>query len=510
MRLFRSNLVLLLLLVSLAFQPVFAQTACAPSAMSTGGTAQVAPGIALLLRDSPGFAGVPLLTLPENTSLVLLEGALCQEGALWWRVQDASGTQGWAAEHDGSTILMLQTVAPVQPPTAEPLVPVAISPDAAPSSIPTALLPVELDFLPEVIVNTAPPGVIGVFGSRIGAYVDAASLRVIWQFDALSFGQGSISVTGRLTAAHYVLSGHSTWIIAPDNLKLIAQIPGESWSPLAISPDGRWLAVSHGGPTLGLFDLQAEDIPGSRRGIASVEPVSLAFAPDSARLAVGERSGAVFVVDAATSEIGPVMPLDMGVDLSVRFLRWSGESRLAAIGRDVLYLMDVPALAPDVEQAARLVTDGWTTRAVIREGWLYLDKYTPTVGNMLVRINAVTGDTLVQDDLGAPTFNNDGSRGLIDNESGVAFYDAISSVPLAVFPGVPYRTSGVMDADGQQWAVFLSDPESPRLQFFQHPNYTTPAAEIPFPPANPPRQLQMQFVNGSLFVLADGQLWKAA
>ncbi len=69
--------------------------------LSVGGTARVVTTYGLSLKDRPatGAAGaVEVRILPYDTVAQVVEGYRCNFGYVWWQLQLADGTSGWAAE----------------------------------------------------------------------------------------------------------------------------------------------------------------------------------------------------------------------------------------------------------------------------------------------------------------------------------------------------------------------------------------------------------------------------
>lgn len=88
---------------------VSAQDACSglvPSRLEVGATVRVVydgDGIGSELRNNPGkeTSGSQFLqAVPEGTVFTLLEGPVCLDGALWWRVNLPDGSEAWSAEGD--------------------------------------------------------------------------------------------------------------------------------------------------------------------------------------------------------------------------------------------------------------------------------------------------------------------------------------------------------------------------------------------------------------------------
>jgi len=77
-------------------------------------------GDVLYLRDEAGTSGEILMYLYDNDRVTLLDGPVSADGFVWWQVEAADGTVGWAAAASGevSTLLPLESVIPTQTPEA--------------------------------------------------------------------------------------------------------------------------------------------------------------------------------------------------------------------------------------------------------------------------------------------------------------------------------------------------------------------------------------------------------
>jgi hypothetical protein len=68
--------------------------------LEIGSMAQVAftDGTSSRLRQMPTTGSQEIALMPEGTSFLVLDGAICADGYRWWQLQLDDGTVGWAAE----------------------------------------------------------------------------------------------------------------------------------------------------------------------------------------------------------------------------------------------------------------------------------------------------------------------------------------------------------------------------------------------------------------------------
>jgi len=86
-----------------------------PTVLNRGMTVRVITnGDVLYLRDGAGTDGEILLHLYDNDRVTLLDGPTPADGYVWWQVEAADGTIGWAAAASGevSTLLPLESIIP--------------------------------------------------------------------------------------------------------------------------------------------------------------------------------------------------------------------------------------------------------------------------------------------------------------------------------------------------------------------------------------------------------------
>lgn len=70
-----------------------------PETVIVNGYAQVinTEGVGLSLRGGPSTDNVKLLTVPEGTTALVIEGPAEGSGFTWWKVRLEDGTEGWMA-----------------------------------------------------------------------------------------------------------------------------------------------------------------------------------------------------------------------------------------------------------------------------------------------------------------------------------------------------------------------------------------------------------------------------
>jgi WD40 repeat protein len=94
----------------------------------------------------------------------------------------------------------------------------------------------------------------------------------------------------------------------------------ENWRPIAIAPDGKWLAVGHGDGTVRIWDTVKEMNVMTTIGIARTVLKghtgwvrAVAVAPDGMWLASGGEDGAVRIWDTAAGQARAMMRIDSTV-----------------------------------------------------------------------------------------------------------------------------------------------------------------------------------------------------
>jgi serine/threonine protein kinase len=60
----------------------------------------VASGEPLRIRIHPGIAFQIIDTIPEGTTMTIIDGPECEDGYMWWKIDNSEGLIGWAAEGD--------------------------------------------------------------------------------------------------------------------------------------------------------------------------------------------------------------------------------------------------------------------------------------------------------------------------------------------------------------------------------------------------------------------------
>jgi hypothetical protein len=71
-----------------------------PSRLSVGMDATVSYRLSLRLRirESPGLSSNVITAMNRGTEMKIIEGPVCQDGYLWWKIQKDNGVSGWSAE----------------------------------------------------------------------------------------------------------------------------------------------------------------------------------------------------------------------------------------------------------------------------------------------------------------------------------------------------------------------------------------------------------------------------
>jgi serine/threonine protein kinase len=81
-----------------------AQTSCSslmPTRLSKGSRAQVSKnGVANKIRDGAGINYAKIGSIPAGGLVDLLDGPICADGYLWWKIMASNGKTGWTAEGD--------------------------------------------------------------------------------------------------------------------------------------------------------------------------------------------------------------------------------------------------------------------------------------------------------------------------------------------------------------------------------------------------------------------------
>ncbi|MCB9454012.1 MAG: SH3 domain-containing protein [Anaerolineaceae bacterium] len=118
--LFLCTAVLLLLAVAMLVPPlpVGAQGNCLTPRLVVDGQGRVTPGSANRIRDAASTSGAQVGQIPAGGVFDVLEGPLCVEGFLWWRVA-YDGVEGWTVEGNTSDYFVepVEADTPVETPT---------------------------------------------------------------------------------------------------------------------------------------------------------------------------------------------------------------------------------------------------------------------------------------------------------------------------------------------------------------------------------------------------------
>jgi hypothetical protein len=86
---------------------------------------------ALKVRENPGLSSPEIKTQPKGTSGKILEGPVCADNYVWWKVKYQDGTTGWSAQDWLEILVITPTFTPA------PLLTLTLTPTPTPISMPT-------------------------------------------------------------------------------------------------------------------------------------------------------------------------------------------------------------------------------------------------------------------------------------------------------------------------------------------------------------------------------------
>lgn len=263
-----------------------------PSRLQIGTLAQVSPGLPNNMRDQPSANGTKIGIIPAESVISVVEGPVCADGYVWWRVQYEDLT-GWTVEGGAGEYWLVPIEIPeglITPLNAQFLVPIHELKGAENVAYGMALNPEN----PWVALGTGyPNNVVRIWDYRTGETVTVLDPGYEGDARLLSFNpQGDL-----LAISGLVGDPMQIWHVAEG--ERIAEFEQAPFA-LAFSPVADVLAY------IDMYDLVLFDVCNSEELLRwpAVETLALAlvFNPSGDMLALLDRESAT-LWNAATGEL---------------------------------------------------------------------------------------------------------------------------------------------------------------------------------------------------------------